>query len=126
MQLNPLLAAAMLIAGAAISVEAKADPGDAVAGKASFHLCAACHSVTEGKTQVGPSLYGVVGRKAGSLTGYHYSAALVTYGKVWDESTLDTYLESPMKVVPGTKMSFVGVKDPTVRGNIIAYLTTLK
>ena len=67
-----------------------------------------------------------MGRKAGSLESYSYSPAMKAYGKVWDASTLDTYLAAPRDVVHGTKMAFAGVEDATARANLIAYLSTLK
>ena len=91
-----------------------------------FGQCAACHSAMPGMNGVGPSLAGVVGRKAGTLAGFSYSAAMTAYGKTWDEATLDAYLTSPAKVVPGTRMTYMGQSDPAKRAEIIAYLKTLK
>ena len=71
---------------------------------------------------VGPSLFGVYGRKSASLTDYAYSDAMKAAGKTWDEATLDTYLTAPMKDVPGTKMTFAGLKDEAQRKEVIAYL----
>jgi cytochrome c len=118
-----VLAAAGLIAATVTPASAA---GDAEAGKKVFNKCAACHSIEPGKTRVGPSLFGVVGRKAGTLEGYSYSSAMKGSGLTWDEATLNTYLENPQGVVKGTKMTFLGVKDPTERANVIAYLETLK
>jgi len=100
--------------------------GDAGAGKSVFHKCAICHSPAQGQNRVGPSLFGIIGRKAGAVPGYNYSDAMKNSGKVWDAATLDTYLANPRSVVPGTKMSFAGLPDATDRANVIAYLTTLK
>jgi cytochrome c2 len=108
------------------------DGGDAAAGQAIFthgHSslpCAICHSNEAGKTKIGPSLFGVVGRPSGSEPGYSYSDAMKAYNHPWTPQNLFTYLEAPMKVVPGTKMSFPGLPDPTDRKNVIAYLATLK
>ncbi|WP_263053739.1 c-type cytochrome [Defluviicoccus vanus] len=77
-------------------------------------------------TRVGPSLFGVIGRKAGTLPGYNFSTAMKDYGVTWSPETLNTYLAAPMQEVKGTKMTFAGVKDETERANIIAYLATLK
>jgi cytochrome c len=99
---------------------------DVEAGKAKFKLCAICHSPEAGKIKVGPSLFGIVGRKAGSLEGYSYSDAMKNFGKTWTPETLDAYLTDPRAVVPGTKMIFPGIKDQTERANLIAYLETLK
>lgn len=73
-----------------------------------------------------PSLAGVVGRKAGSIAGFAYSDANKASGLTWDEKTLDTYLTNPMKMVPGTKMTFAGIPDAAKRKEVIDYLKTLK
>ena len=93
---------------------------------AAFGQCAACHSVEPGMNGVGPSLVGVAGRKAGSVPGFAYSDANKASGLTWDEKTLDTYLTNPMKMVPGTKMTFAGLPDPAQRKAVIDYLKTLK
>jgi cytochrome c len=100
--------------------------GDPAAGKELFKKCAICHSTDEGVNKLGPSLHGVVGRPSGSIAGYHYSDAMKAANKVWDATTLDVYLAEPKGTVPGTKMIFPGLKDPTDRANVIAYLETLK
>jgi cytochrome c len=114
------LGAASLGAG-----EARAD-GDADAGKAVFSKCALCHSAKEGENKVGPSLWGVVGRKSHSIEGFNYSEAMKAYDVTWDPATLDHYLTDPRAVVPGTRMIFVGLKKDEDRANVIAYLETLK
>lgn len=91
-----------------------------------FAQCAACHSVEPGKNGLGPSLAGVVGRKAGTGAGFAYSDAMKAYGKTWDEASLDTYLAAPMKVVPGTRMTYAGLTDAAQRKELIEYLKTLK
>jgi cytochrome c len=88
--------------------------------------CVSCHSVKPGVNGVGPSLYGVVGRKAGTLPGYAYSDALKAWGKTLTPEELDTWLTAPMKDVPGTKMVFPGMPDPTKRKEVIDYLATQK
>ena len=99
--------------------------GDAVRGKTAFAICAACHSVMANKNGVGPSLFGVVGRKAGAATGYTYSAAMKA-AAVWTPEQLDAYLTHPKATIPGNKMPFNGVSDAQKRADIIAYLATLK
>jgi cytochrome c len=114
-----VLAAAMV---AALPVAANA--ADAEAGKTVFNKCKACHSAD--KNGVGPHLAGVVGRVAGSVEDYKYSDALKNSGITWDEANLKEWLADPKKKVPGTKMVFMGLKDPTDIDNVIAYLETLK
>jgi cytochrome c len=120
-----ILAASAVLFAAGMPVAAKA--GDAAAGAAVFKAkCALCHSVVEGQNKIGPSLFGVVGRKAGTVAGYHYSQANIDSGKTWDDSTLDVYLTNPRATVPGTKMTFAGLPDATARSDLIAYLDTVK
>jgi cytochrome c len=120
----------MLTLAAALAVlvplRAALADGDAAAGKTVFHKCTICHSITEGQNRVGPSLFGVVGRKAGTVPGYNYSDAMKNSGKTWDATTLDIYLTHPREVVVGTKMAFGGIPDEVDRTNLIAYLTTVK
>jgi cytochrome c len=98
--------------------------GDAAAGEKSFAVCKTCHAVEAGKNMVGPSLHGIVGRTAGSIAGFTYSAANKGSGIVWSEAKLFQYLEAPQRIVPGTKMTYTGLKDPQARANVIAYLKT--
>jgi cytochrome c len=99
---------------------------DIAAGKIIFVKCSLCHTNEPGKNKVGPSLFGVVGRKSASLPNYSYSDAMKKFDHTWTLQTLDTYLTDPRGVVPGTKMIFPGIKDQTERENLIAYLETLK
>jgi cytochrome c len=87
--------------------------------------CSVCHSPLEGKNLVGPSLFGIVGRQAGQIPGFHYSPANRDSGLTWDAATLDRYLTSPKDVVPKTIMPYVGLKDDQNRADLIAYLTSL-
>jgi cytochrome c len=93
---------------------------------AAYAQCAACHSVEPGKHGIGPSMHGVYGTKAGEIAGYAFSEKLKASGLTWDDATLDQWLAGPMKMVPGTKMSFAGMSDPAKRAEIIAYMKTLK
>jgi cytochrome c len=96
---------------------------DAAAGEKVFAKCKICHQIGEGaKNMVGPVLNGVVGRKAGSYPGYHYSDANTGSGLTWDEATLKDYLKDPKAKVPGTKMIFPGLKSDDDLANIVAYL----
>jgi cytochrome c len=97
------------------------------AGEAIFkRYCQVCHTVEAGKNKIGPSLAGVIGRKAGTAPGYSYSEANQNSGVTWDEANLDTYLTDPRKFIPGTKMLFVGIKNPDDRKALIAYLKEQK
>jgi cytochrome c len=108
------------------SLTASAHAQDAGAGKAVFQSqCSICHSAVAGKNMTGPSLFNVVGRPAGQAPGFHYSGANKSSALTWDEGTLDRYLTSPKDVVPHTIMSYGGLKDPTKRAALIAYLATL-
>jgi cytochrome c len=99
---------------------------DVEAGKTAFKKCALCHTIEEGKNKIGPSLFGVFGRKSASLEDYSYSEAMKKFDHTWDEETLETYLADPRATVQGTKMIFPGIKDKTERDDVIAYLETLK
>ena len=97
---------------------------DAAAGEKVFlSKCKVCHMAPENaKNLVGPSLAGVVGRKAGTAPDYHYSPANKNSGLTWDEAELKKYLKDPKGVVPGTKMVFPGLQSDQDVDNIIAYL----
>lgn len=100
---------------------------DAEAGKTAFKKCALCHATEAGKSnKIGPSLFGIVGRKSANLDGYNYSEAMKKFDHTWDAQTLDSYLADPRAVVPGTKMIYPGIKDKAERDDVIGYLETLK
>ncbi len=102
---------------------------DAEAGKNVFKKCAMCHSPDEGVKKIGPSLFGIIGRTPGTYEGFKFSPAMIAFGesgKVWSESLLDAYLQSPRELVPGNRMGFPGLNDPAQREDVIAYLKTLK
>ena len=99
-----------------------ASGGDAGAGRLVFRKCQACHSLEPGKNILGPSLAGIIGRKAGAEPGYNYSPAMKQANFVWDAKALDAYLSDPQKVVPGNKMPFPGLKTDHDRADVIAYL----
>ena len=119
--------AALVAATVAVATPALA-AGDAAAGEKAFAPCKACHAVVADKNLVGPSLFGVAGRKAGTLASAasKYSPQLVASGLTWDDATLDKWLTSPKELVAGTKMTFPGLPDAQKRQDIIAYLKTLK
>ncbi len=96
------------------------------AGQKAFkQQCGLCHDVAAGKNRVGPTMFGVVGRKSGSVEGFHYSDGNKNSGLTWDQATLDKYLADPRGTVPGTTMTYAGVKNDEQRRDIIAYLATL-
>lgn len=118
--------AAVPAAGATGTTAPAASVAVADAKPTAYAQCAACHAVEPGKHGIGPSLHGVYGTVAGELPGYAFSEKLKASGLKWDDATLDKWLEAPMKMVPGTKMSYAGLKDPAQRAEIIAYMKTLK
>ena len=119
-----VLTALTLAAGSLFCGQATA-AGDAVAGKTVFaNQCSSCHTTEAGKNGFGPSLAGVLGRKAGGLAGFSYSPAMAHSGLSWDEKTLDEFLTSSTQKVPGTSMS-VMLTNASDRANVIAYLETL-
>jgi cytochrome c len=95
---------------------------DVAAGKQSFNKCRACHSLEEGRNTIGPSLYGLFGRKAGTVPKFSYTEANRDSGIVWTDESLFTYLEAPQKAIPGTKMIFPGIKREQERRDLIAFL----
>ncbi len=105
------------------------DPELVAAGESAFRKCAACHKVGEGaRNAVGPALNKVVGHPAGAVEGFRYSKAMADAaagGLVWDEASLDAFLENPRQFLRGTAMSFAGLKNAEERRAVIAYLTSL-
>jgi cytochrome c len=92
-------------------------------GKLIFIRCASCHAIGPGGgARIGPNLQGVVGRKAGSLPGATYSAAMKQQNFIWTEAMLDRWLTQPSAVVPGTAMAFAGLPKAEDRAAVIAYL----
>ncbi len=118
---------AVFVAALSIGQVTLARAQDAAAGAIVFKTqCAVCHQVIPDKKGIGPNLFGVVGRSAGSVAGFKYTDANKNSGLTWDAATLDRYLQAPRDVVPGTAMPYAGLKDDTQRANLIAYLSTLK
>jgi cytochrome c len=111
----PALGAALaLVAGLC---QAAPDP---VHGEEVYARCLACHALATNR--VGPRHCGLIGRRAGTVPGFDYSPAMKRSGLVWNEKTLDRFLANPLKVVPGTAMTYDGVPDPKDRADLIAYL----
>lgn len=99
------------------------DTGDLKNGEAKFALCRSCHTITPGgPNMTGPNLYGVFGRTAGTHEGFNYSPVVKAAGFTWDAAHLDQWLTDPRGFLPGTKMSFAGLRDAKDRRDLIAYL----
>lgn len=114
-----LFAAAMGCTALSAVPPASAAP-DAKRGEAIYARCQACHALAFDR--VGPRHCGLLGRHAGSLPDYGYSAALKRSAIVWDDKSLDRFLAAPMKAVPGTSMTYDGIPDRQERADLIAYL----
>lgn len=121
---RPLLPAALCLLATACGDRLPDDP-QLRAGRQAFEVCAYCHNTGPRQGhKVGPNLYGVVGRRAGSAPGYDYSDALRASEIVWDAAQLDAFLRNPPLHVPGTRMVNATV-DPARRAAVIDYLTRL-
>jgi cytochrome c len=119
----PLLVVA---AASSLSLQARA-AADVEKGKDVFATeCAECHSAREGKNKKGPSLFGVVGRKAATVADASYSDALKASGIIWTPDKIDAYVTAPKKLVPGGKMKYDGLTSAAERAELLAYLATLR
>jgi cytochrome c len=103
---------------------------DLAAGQTAEKKCSACHTIDSGgANKVGPNLWNIVNRPIASHEGFSYSGAMKEFSQggsvVWDYEHLDHFLTSPKGLVKGTAMGFAGIKNPTERANLIAYLRTL-
>jgi cytochrome c len=105
----------------AMAGPARAD-GDPARGEKRFEECAACHKIEPGANAVGPTLYGVIGRKAGELSDFRYSPALKRSGIIWAAETLDAFLTDPQAIVPANRMPYAGMPDASDRADLVAYL----
>lgn len=114
---------ALLVIAPATGASAEGDPA---AGQRVFNQCRACHNIEAGQpNKVGPSLHGVIGRKAGSVDGFRYSNAMKQKGEeglTWTEETLHPYLRNPREVVQGTSMAFPGIRNDKQLEDVIAYV----
>ena len=107
-------------------------PGDIMAlftstsateGAKVFKKCTACHSIAQGGgNKIGPALWGVLGRQAGSISDYKYSKAMAAYGKVWSFEEMNSFLTKPKDWIKGTKMSFAGLKKAKDRAAVLLYM----
>ena len=95
----------------------------AAEGAKVFSKCKSCHSIAKGGgNKIGPALWGVLGRKAGSLSDYKYSKAMSAYGKSWSFEEMDGFLAKPKEWIKGTKMSYAGLKNAKDRAALILYM----
>lgn len=88
--------------------------------------CAECHSVKEGKNKKGPSLFGIVGKKAAMMPDFKYSDPMKESGIVWTREKLQAYITNPKRTVPGGKMKYDGLENATEMNELLDYLGTLK
>ncbi len=117
-----------LAAGVALTVcaviTARAADCDAALGERVFEKCSACHSLVAGQHMMGPSLIGLNGRKAGTVDGFNFSAAMRDSGITWNDVTLDAFLKSPQSFIPGTAMPFGGIQNTAERAAVVCYLVS--
>jgi cytochrome c len=127
---NEMRVAAIVAAAAALAVSASQSwAQDAAAGEKVFVKCKVCHVADKDTNKVGPSLFKLSGRTAGTHPGFKYSPAMVAAGEaglVWDDAKLTEYLKDPRAMVKGTKMAFAGLKDDADIANVIAYIDQFK
>jgi len=113
----------VMIAAVLAASSGGAFAGDVAAGEQSFKKCLPCHSIgPDAKNKIGPAQNGLDGRKAGTVAGFNYSDANKSSGITWNEATFKEYIQAPQARIPGTKMTFAGIKDPTEADNLWAYL----
>ena len=105
-------------------MQSPASPAPGVSGNVIFRSqCSQCHGLRPGPSSLpGPSLHGIFGRKAGTAPGYSYTAAMRDSGVVWNDRTLDQFIEAPQSYIHGDNMPFPGISDKTARQRLIAYL----
>jgi cytochrome c len=115
--MRAVLALVMLLAAGAVRAD-----GDAARGEKKFGDCAACHKLEAGANNVGPSLHGILARKAGELADFRYSPAIKRSGITWTAETLDKFITDPQALVPGNRMPYAGMAAAADRADLIAYL----
>ncbi len=111
---------------AVVSIDALLAEADAAKGQKIFKKCGACHTQDQGgKNKVGPNLWNIVGRGVAAVEGFNYSDAMASRGGSWSIAALNEFLANPKGTVPGTKMSFAGVKKDGDRANVLLFLQSL-
>lgn len=126
MQTRTIVGALALIAALLHMSAARAADAEA-GGKFFTRTCGPCHATAaNAPNRIGPTLFGVVGRRSGSVPGFRYSEANKSANITWTPETLDKYLADPKGLIPGTTMAYAGVKKDEDRADVIAYLQTLK
>ena len=108
-----------------VDIKALLAMGDLAHGEKVFKKCSACHMIAAGgKNMIGPNLWSVIGRNAGSVTGYKYSKAMIAYGKEWTFEEMNSYLIKPQAYIKGTKMAFAGLRKEKDRASVILYMNS--
>ena len=108
-----------------VDIKALLALGDLGHGEKVFKKCSACHMIASGgKNMIGPNLWSVIGRTAGSVSDYKYSKAMVAYGKEWTFEEMNGFLIKPASYIKGTKMAFAGLRKEKDRASVILYLNS--
>ena len=108
-----------------VDIKALLTMGDLAHGEKVFKKCSACHMIAvDGKNKIGPNLWGVIGRKAGAISDYKYSKAMIAYAKEWTFEEMNSYLIKPQAYVKGTKMAFAGLRKEKDRASVILYMNS--
>ena len=106
-----------------VDIKALLAMGDLAHGEKVFKKCSACHQIaSDGKNMIGPNLWSVIGRTAGSVSDYKYSKAMIAYAKEWSFEEMNSYLIKPQAYIKGTKMAFAGLRKEKDRASVILYL----
>ena len=109
----------------AVDIKALLAMGDLGHGEKVFKKCTACHQIaSDGKNMIGPNLWSVIGRTAGSVSDYKYSKAMIAYGKKWTFEEMNSYLIKPQAYVKGTKMAFAGLRKEKDRASVILFMNS--